>query len=229
MTAAEAFRRRELSPLQRAQRILHKYPQLSPLIVLIIAVTVFAFASPRFAQPSNLSLILQQVSIIGALAIGQTLIILTAGIDLSVGAVMILVTMVTGTLAGHLGLPGWLALLVGVGLGAGAGFANGVLVAVVGLPPFIVTLGTLNVYTAIALLMSGGRSIPGAQLGPFLNATNIAFPIGPFQMTLGALLVILMYLVVGFALSQTAWGRHVYAVGDDAPVARLAGIQVRRS
>jgi fructose transport system permease protein len=228
MTAAEAFRRRSLTPMQRVQRALHRHPEISPFIVLLAAVATFALANPRFLQPSNLSLILQQVSIVGSLAIGQTLIILTAGIDLSVGAMMILVTMVIGSLAGHAGLPGWLSLVIGLGVGAGAGFVNGVLVANVGLPPFIVTLGTLNVFTAIALLMSGGRSIPGAELGPFLTWTNVSFPIGPFQMTTGALLVIVMYLVVGFALSQTAWGRHVYAVGDDAAAARLAGIQVRR-
>ena len=228
MTAGEAFRRRSLTPLQRAQRALHRHPEISPFIVLLAALTTFALANPRFLQPSNLSLILQQVSIVGSLAIGQTLIILTAGIDLSVGAIMILVTMVIGSLAGHAGLPGWLSLVIGLGVGAGAGFANGILVANVGLPPFIVTLGTLNVFTAVALLMSGGRSIAGAELGPFLTWTNVSFPIGPFQMTTGALLVIVMYIIVGFALSQTAWGRHVYAVGDDASAARLAGIEVRR-
>jgi fructose transport system permease protein len=228
MTAGEAFRRRSLTPLQRAQRALHRHPEISPFIVLLAALTTFALANPRFLQPSNLSLILQQVSIVGSLAIGQTLIILTAGIDLSVGAIMILVTMVIGSLAGHAGLPGWLSLVIGLGVGAGAGFANGVLVANVGLPPFIVTLGTLNVFTAVALLMSGGRSIAGAELGPFLTWTNVSFPIGPFQMTTGALLVIVMYIIVGFALSQTAWGRHVYAVGDDASAARLVGIEVRR-
>jgi len=228
VTAAETFRRRSLTPVQRVQRALHRHPEISPFIVLLAALAAFALGSPRFLQPSNLSLIFQQVSIVGSLAIGQTLIILTAGIDLSVGAIMILVTMVIGSLAGHVGLPGWLSLLIGLGVGAGAGFANGVLIADIGLPPFIATLGTLNIFTAIALLMSGGRSIPGAELGPFLTWTNVAFPIGPFQMTTGALLVIVMYIVVGFALSQTAWGRHVYAVGDDAPAARLVGIQVRR-
>jgi fructose transport system permease protein len=228
MNTAEAFRRRSLTPIQRVQRALHRHPEISPLIVLLAALAAFVLASPRFLQPSNLSLILQQVSIVGSLAIGQTLIILTAGIDLSVGAIMILVTMVIGSLAGHVGLPGWLSLLIGLCVGTGAGFANGVLVANVGLPPFIVTLGTLNVFTAIALLMSGGRSIPGAELGPFLTWTNVGFPIGPFKMTAGSLLVIVMYIVVGFTLSQTAWGRHVYAVGDDASAARLAGIQVRR-
>ncbi|HLK42523.1 MAG TPA: ABC transporter permease, partial [Thermoleophilia bacterium] len=148
--------------------------------------------------------------------------------DLSVGAMMLLVTMVVGVLAGHVGLPGALALLIGIGTGAGCGFVNGLLVAQVRLPPFIVTLGTLNVFIAVALLMSGGRSVPGAALGDFLTFTNAFFPIGPFHMTMGALLVIVMYLGVGFALSETAWGRHVYAVGDDASAARLAGIQVRR-
>jgi fructose transport system permease protein len=191
-TAAETFRQRRVSPMQRAQRALHRHPEISPFIVLLVALVTFALANPRFLQPSNLSLILQQVAIVGSLAIGQTLVILTAGIDLSVGAIMILVTMVVGGLAGQVGLPGWLSLLIGLGLGTGAGFANGVLVAYVGLPPFIVTLGTLNVFTAIALLMSGGRSIPGGKLGSFLNWTNVSFPIGPFKMTTGVLLVVVM-------------------------------------
>jgi len=228
MTAAEAYRRRALTPMQRIQRVLHRYPQISPFLVLIVTAAVFSFINPRFLQPSNLSLILQQVAVIGALAIGQTLIILTAGIDLSVGAVMILATMVMGSLAGYHGVPGWLALLVGLGVGASAGFLNGLLVARMKLPPFIVTLGTLNVFTAISLIMSGGRSIPGDALGDLLTFTNVSFPVGPFQMTIGALLVIVTYLVVGGALSQTPWGRHVYAVGDDPAAARLAGIEVRR-
>ena len=227
-SAAEAFRRRPVTPMQRVQRAFHRHPEISPFLVLLVALVAFAWASPRFLQPSNLSLILQQVAIVGSLAIGQTLVILTAGIDLSVGAIMILVTMIVGELAGHLGVPGWLALLLGLGVGTGAGFINGVLVAYVRLPPFIVTLGTLNIFTAIALLMSGGRSIPGAKLGPFLNWTNTSFPIGPFKMTTGVLLVVTMYVVVAFILSETKWGRHVYAVGDDASAARLAGIQVRQ-
>src|SRR5947208_14514928 len=101
MTAAEAFRRRDVTPLQRVRYALHRYPQISPLVVLLIGLAVFAVVNPRFLLPSNLSLILEQVSIIGSLAIGETIIILTAGIDLSVGALMILVTMIIGTLAGH--------------------------------------------------------------------------------------------------------------------------------
>jgi len=228
MTAAEAFRQRSLTPMQRLQRLLHRHPEISPLIVLRVTGIAFALISPRFLQPSNLSLILQQVAIVGSLAVGQTLIILTAGIDLSVGAIMILATMVMGSAVAQFGVPGWLALGIGLLVGAGAGLINGILVARVRLPPFIVTLGTLNVFTAVSLLMSGGRSIPGASLGGVLTFTDVSFPIGPFQMTMGALLVIAMYLVGGVVLSQTAWGRHVYAVGDDAAAARLAGVEVRK-
>lgn len=227
-TAAEAFQRRSRSPLERLQRLLYRYPTISPLAVLVVAVVLAGTANERFLDPSNLSLVLQQVAIIGALAVGQTLIILTAGIDLSVGAVMIFTSLVMGHLAGTAGLPGPAALAVGLLVGAATGLVNGLLVANVKLPPFIVTLGTLNVFTALALLTSGGRSVPGRELGPLLTWTSNTFSVGPFQFTTGVLLVLLMYLAVGFALSKTAWGRHVYAVGDDAPAARLSGIRTRR-
>ena len=97
---AETFRRRGLTPMQRIQRTLHRRPEISPLCVLLVALVTFSFASSRFLQPSNLSLILQQVSVVGSLAIGQTLTILTAGIDHSLGAMTPLATMVIGVLAG---------------------------------------------------------------------------------------------------------------------------------
>jgi fructose transport system permease protein len=227
-TAAEAFKRRPLTAAERVQRLLHRYPQISPLIVLVIAAAGFYLANDRFLLPSNLSLILQQVAIIGALAVAQTLIILTAGIDLSVGALMVLVSMVMGGLAGQSGVPGPLALLIGLIVGAAAGWVNGLLVAYLRLPPFITTLGTLSVFTALALLMSGGVSIQGAELGSFLTWTATAFPVGPFQLTTGVVLVVAMYAVVSVALAHTAWGRHVYAVGSDEAGARLAGVQTRR-
>lgn len=228
LTAAEAFRQRPLTPLQRVQRTLHRHPEISPLVVLVVVVIIFGLINDRFWQPSNLSLILQQVSIIGALAVGQTLIILTAGIDLSVGAIMLFVTMVMGSLAGIIGWPGWLAFVVGLAVGAAAGLLNGVLVAKVKLPPFIVTLGTLGIFTALALLMSGGRSIRGDELGPLLTWTATSFSVGPFQLTVGVVIVLALYAVGGFVLSQTAWGRHVYAVGDDPVGSRLAGVRTKR-
>lgn len=228
MSAAEAFRQRPLTPLQRVQRVLHKHPEISPLVVLLVAAIAFQGANDRFMLPSNLSLILQQVAIVGSLAVGQTLVILTAGIDLSVGALMIFVSMVMGSLAGNAGLPGPLAFLIGVLVGVAAGLVNGILVAKVKLPPFITTLGTLSVYTALALLMSHGTSIQGQHLGSFLTFTAKSFPVGPFQLTVGVVLMIVMYLALGAVLANTAWGRHVYAVGSEEPAARLAGVRTDR-
>src|ERR1700761_3298817 len=111
-TAAEAYSTRSRTPLQRVQHLLHRQPTISPLVVLVAAVICFGIANDRFLQPGNLSLVFQQVAIIGALAVGQTLIVLTAGIDLSVGAVMIFSALVMGKLADSAGLPGWLALLL---------------------------------------------------------------------------------------------------------------------
>lgn len=207
---------------------MHRHPAISPLAVLLGAVVVFALLNDRFLQPGNLSLIMQQVSVIGALAVGQTLIMLTAGIDLSVGAAMIFVAMVMGTLTAEIGVPGPVSFLIGLAVGGLAGLLNGILVAVWKLPPFIVTLGTLGVFTALALMMSGGRSIRGDQLGGFLTWTATTFDIGPFQLTIGVVLVALLYAVGVYMLSQTAWGKHVYAVGNDPAAARLAGIRTTR-
>ena len=143
-TAAEQFAMRRQSPVQRIQHLLHSHPALSPLMVLIIAFIVFTIINPRFAQPATISIIIQQTAIIAALAIGQTLIILTAGIDLSVGAICILSMLFMANLAANNGVPGFLALLLGIALGTFCGLLNGLLVTRLKLPPFIVTLGTLE-------------------------------------------------------------------------------------
>jgi fructose transport system permease protein len=168
------------------------------------------------------------VAVIAALAIGQTLIILTAGIDLSVGAVSILSVAVMSKLASEQGLPAPLALLAGIAVGGLAGLLNGVLVTRLNLPPFIVTLGTFSIFTALGLVYTNGRSINAADMPDLLNWTDTPIKLGEFRITTGVLIVLALFLVVGFALSQTAWGRHVYAVGDDAEGARLAGISVKR-
>ena len=116
-TAAEQFAMRQQSPVQRIQHLLHSHPALSPLLVLIISMIVFTIINPRFAQPATLSIIIQQTAIIAALAIGQTLIVLTAGIDLSVGAISILSMLVMSNLAVNNGVPALLALAVGCCLG----------------------------------------------------------------------------------------------------------------
>jgi ribose/xylose/arabinose/galactoside ABC-type transport system permease subunit len=227
-TAADTFAARRHSPLQRVQHVLHGYPTISPVLVLIAASLVFTMVNSRFADPASLSLVFQQVAVIAALAIGQQLIILTAGIDLSVGAITILSMMVMAKLSQDGGMPGPLAIVVGVLVGTAAGAVNGLLVTRVKLPPFIVTLGTLSVFTALGLLYSKAQSIQGASMPDVVNWTGTTFDLGPFRITVGVLLVLVMYVVVAFILSQSAWGKHVYAVGDDAEASRLAGIPVSR-
>jgi ribose/xylose/arabinose/galactoside ABC-type transport system permease subunit len=227
-TAAEQFALRRRSPIERVRHLLHTHPAISPALVLAVSFVVFSLLNSRFATANSLSLVVQQVAIVGALAVGQTLIILTAGIDLSVGALTILSMMVMAKLAAEHGVPGPLALLVGIALAVLAGAVNGALVTRLNLPPFIVTLGTLSVFTALALLYSGGQSVQAGNLPSLLNWTGNSFAVGSFRVTYGVVAMLLLYAVVGFALSQTGWGRHVYAVGDDAEAARLAGIRVKR-
>ena len=226
-SGADAFAR-PWSLLERVQQVLHSFPALSPTIVLIVACVVFGIFNDRFLNPANLSLVTQQVAVVGALGVGQTIIILTAGIDLSVGAIMILAQSVIAQVAFSNHVPGPLALLVGLAVGAAAGALNGALVARLKLPPFIVTLGTLSIFTAVGLIYSQDQTIEGTNLPGLLSWTGDIVQLGTFRVTTGVLLMLALYAGFSIVLRNTAWGRHLYAVGDDAEAARLAGISVNR-
>src|SRR3981081_2060043 len=157
------------SLLERIQHVLHSHPALSPTIVLVLACGVFGFLNDRFLHPTNLSLVSQQVAVVGALGVGQTLIILTAGIDLSVGAIMILAQSVIAQVAISRRVPPPAALALGLAVGAAAGAINGRLIARLKLPPFIVTLGALSIFTAIGLIYSQDQSISGDHLPGLVN------------------------------------------------------------
>ncbi|HWH26317.1 MAG TPA: ABC transporter permease [Pseudolysinimonas sp.] len=224
---AEEFLDRS-TPLSRLRNVLHRFPAISPAVVLVIAIVVFGIINPRFIYPGNLSLVLQQVAVVGTLALAQTLIILTAGIDLSVGAAMILASMVVAQTASNNGLPAPVALFLGLLVGLASGAVNGFLVTRLRLPPFIVTLGTLNVFVALTLLYSNGKTIRGGDMSSILTATGNPIAVGGVRITVGVLVMLALYIVIAFILGKTAWGRHVYAVGDDKEAARLAGISVNR-
>jgi fructose transport system permease protein len=212
----------------RVRNLLHRHPAISPALVLLLSVIVFGLLNERFLRVENLSLISQQVAVIGTLAIAQTLIVLTAGIDLSVGAVMVLCSMVMAQQASEAGQPALLALFLGIVVGLAAGAVNGLLVTRVKLPPFIVTLGTLSVFTALTLLYTEGQTVRGTELPGTLTATGGVVPLGALRLSVGVLIMVGLYVVVAYALNRTAWGRHVYAVGDDPEAARLSGIRVDR-
>jgi fructose transport system permease protein len=212
----------------RVHDILHRNATLGPLFVLLLAVLYFSFTADRFLEPANLSLVVQQVMVVGTLGIAQTLVILTAGIDLSVGAIMVLSSIVMAKLSAEQGVPGLLALLLGFGVGTACGLLNGALVTRLNLPPFIVTLGTLNVFYAINLWYSQSETIRGTDMSDVLLWTGKTFNFGDTRITYGSILMLVLFAVFAWVLKNTAWGKHVYAVGDDAEAARLAGVRKNR-
>ena len=200
--------------------------QLGPLIALLLLCVFFALATEQFLAANNFSLIVQQVMVIGTLAIGQTLIILTAGIDLSCGAIMALGSIVMAKLAVDNGLPPVLAILIGIGVCAAIGFVNGGLVTSLNLPPFIVTLGTLNIAFALTHIYSKDETTTG--LPSTLTALGESFSLGGTAITYGSLVALGLFGLTWFVLTQTTWGRRVYALGDNPEATRLMGIPVKR-
>jgi fructose transport system permease protein len=222
---------KQRTPLERLQHFLHGNPAAVPLIVLVLSVLIFGSILGGkffFALP----LILQQVAISAIIGAAQTLVILTAGIDLSVGAIMVLSSVVMGQLAFHgfilkgvtilPPLPTPIAILFGFATGALCGWINGTLISRMKLPPFIVTLGTWQIILATNFLYSANETIRSqdiAQNAPLL------------QLVQGNAIIVVMFLLVlvlWYVLNQTAWGRYLYAIGDDPDAAELSGVRVKR-
>lgn len=199
---------------------------LGPIVALLLACIFFSTQSDRFLSGQNFSLILQQVMVVGVMAIGQTLVILTAGIDLSCGMVMALGTIVMTKFAVELGVPPVLAIMCGMFVSTAFGMLNGFLVTRIKLPPFIVTLGTYNIAFAITQIYSNSQTVTGlpAALTFFGNTFNI----GGTVITYGTVLMVLMYVLIWIFLTETAPGRQIYAVGNNPEAARLTGIPTNR-
>ena len=213
----------------RPQRHFHLNMQALSIFVAAAAIfVIFGFLNSNFLTVGNLRDIAVSACVNALIGIGLTFVIITGGIDLSVGSIASFVGIVSANLMVNSGVGAVPALLVGLVLGFVAGGLNGVLITLIKLPPFIVTLGTLSIFTAIGLLYSGGSSISVGQMPLIMNTMGFSFTIGQFTVTFGVIAVVVLALIVAYALSQTAWGRHVYAVGDDIEAARLAGIQVNR-
>jgi fructose transport system permease protein len=212
----------------RIQHVLHGNPVLGPLAVLVVAIIAFSIFNTRFLSAANLSLVLAQVTVIAVLALGQTLIILTAGIDLSVGAIAVFSSVLMAAFCVKIGLPGVLALLLGLICGTAMGALNGFLVTRIKLPPFIVTLGTLTIFFSLNSVVSKSETVRGSDMPGIMTWTGTTIPIGGFRLTYGSIIMLLLFAVFFYSLSRTAWGKHVYATGDDVEAARLAGIQTNR-
>jgi fructose transport system permease protein len=215
----------ELKAPTTARRLLTA-PTTGPLVALLLACVFFALSTDQFLSGGNFSLIVQQVMVVGTLAIGQTLIILTAGIDLSCGAVMAFGSIMIAKMAAEGSLPPLLAIALGITVCGGFGLLNGLLVQKIPLPPFIVTLGMLNVAFALTHIYSEEQTVTNLP-GP-LTALGQTFPLGHTDITYGSLVTIALFLLLAYALSNTSWGRHVYALGNSQEAARLNGIRTSR-
>jgi len=211
----------ERPPLNLRSALGRNVSGLPVLALLLIGLTL---STSTFLTSTNLDNLGRQVSIYAIIAIGELLVILTAGIDLSVGSMVGLSGIVTAKVVfdTHGTVGALWAILLGLLAGALAGVINGTLVALLKMPPFIVTLGMLGVARGITLLATGGTTIQplptGFQKiagGSTLGVANLIW------------ITIIIAIVVGFALRRTVWGRYVYAIGSNAESARLTGVPVR--
>ena len=222
--------------LTQVQHFLHSFPTMVPFIVLVLGLIVFTLlVGSRFFAPFNMSLILQQVTIIAIVGMAQTLIILTAGIDLSVGAMMIFSSVVMGRLSVLNGVPIVVAFPIGLLVGMACGYVNGLLVTYLRLPPFIVTLGTWSIFGALNIAYSHSETIRQQdieQAVPFLQFAGSVIKFAGLRgavLTYGSIMMVILAVVLWYVLNRTAFGRHVYATGDDPDSARLAGINTNRT
>ena len=193
-----------------------------PLIALLLACGFFATQSDRFLSLQNFALILQQVMVVGTIAIGQTLVILTSGIDLSCGMVMALGGITMTKLAVDSGLNPYLAIACGIAACMAFGLINGLLVTRIKLPPFIVTLGTMNIAFAITQLYSGAQTV--TDLPAEMTFLGNTISIGSVAINYGTMFMLTLYVFMWWGLRDTQPGRHVYAVGNAPEATRLTGI-----
>jgi ribose transport system permease protein len=204
--------------------------KLLALGALVILIIVFAIFAPYFATWSNAQGIFLATSVTGILAMGVTFVIITAGIDLSIGTVMTLSAVMTGVFVTNLGLPWGIGIVAGILTGTLMGAINGTLIARFGLPPFIATLGMLNIARGLALVISELRPIYFPDQPEF----NEAF-MGSFLKDFGLpdlpnlfFVFVVVAVVAAFILSRTILGRYIFAIGSNEEATRLSGVRTMR-
>jgi inositol transport system permease protein len=233
---AQAFEVNSAAPIRKERSPWELLSRFAPLIFLLLMMAVFATLEPRFLDPTNLFNVMRQISITGLIALGMTFVILTAGIDLSVGSVLALSAIVAaavakGSTGNSLSLDsdevtgyGWFAsLLTAVGIGVLCGFIQGFTITRLKVPPFVVTLGGLSAFRGLTLWFSGGGPISGFDADFRWWGQGM---IGPVPVPV--ILFLLCALICHVVLRHTRYGRNVYAVGGNMEAARLSGILVSR-
>ncbi len=203
--------------------------------VTLVFVAIFVFMSflqpDSFASQQNIYNITRNFAFIGIMALGMTCVILTGGIDLSVGSIMGLVAVVAGLVL-QAQYPWYAAVLAGLAAGSMIGVLNGWLIAYVGLSPFVVTLGFMAIGRSLAVVASGNKMIydfgpSGATFKALGGGDNLGLPL-PFAVSNPVLILIILTIALAVVLRMTAWGRHLYAIGGNEHAANLTGVSVKR-
>ncbi|MEM7693568.1 MAG: ABC transporter permease [Pseudomonadota bacterium] len=205
------------------------YQKLLAFASLVALLVVFSLASPNFFQTANIIAILQATSVNGVLAVAVTLVIITGGIDLSVGTMMTFCAVIAGVVLTYWGLPLPLGVLAAIGMGAFCGLCSGFFVAKMKIPPFIATLGMMLILKGLALVISGTRPIyfndtPGFDLISRGSLIGEIFPALPIPN--GVLIFFLVALGTGYILQRTILGRYTFALGSNEEAVRLSGVNV---
>ena len=199
------------------------YEKYGIMIVFVLEVILCAFLSDRFFSTGNILNILRQIAMTGILAIGMTFVCITGGIDLSVGAIIAMVTVFTASAVENIGiLP---AILIGIASGTAIGVLNGVGIAYGKMPPFVMTLGTTSIARGIAFLFTNGMPI-SIKDRAFTSLGN-GMILG--KVPLAAVYFVILLVIGWLLLSKTVFGRHVYSVGSNREATRLCGISVKRT
>mgnify|MGYP002733117027 CR=1 FL=1 len=220
----------------RQKDIIQKFAALGSLVLLTI---VFSATSSAFLSVNNAMTIALQVTSIALLGIGATCVIITGGIDLSVGSVLALAGVVAALAVKELGMPVAPAMFLGILTGSLCGYINGLLVTRLKLPPFIATLGMMLIARGVALQITGARAVSGLgeSFGALGNGAlfrvveigsdgfpTVVFPGIPYPV----ILMVVIAIAVAFMLNRSVLGRHIYAVGSNVEAARLSGVNVNR-
>lgn len=203
--------------------------RLLAFAALIILFVVFSLASPNFLQPDNLVGILIATAVNGVLALGVTFVIITGGIDLSIGTVMTLSAVMTAVFITNMGLPIPIGVLGGLGTGALAGFISGTIISRMKIQPFIVTLGMMYVAKGLALIISGLKPIyfnsaPGFR--PMAMGSFLTIPVIDLQIPNIVLIMFGASIIGSIILTRTVLGRYTFALGSNEEATRLSGVNV---
>jgi len=193
------------------------------LFVLIAIIVAFSILSPQFLKVSNFITVLRQVSILAIVSVGMTVVLISGGIDLSVGSMVSVVSVLTSMATVNLNLPIGIAIIIGLILGMGMGFLNGMMITTTGMPPMIGTLATQLVFRGLGFIVCGGASIYHLPEGfkVFGQGYVGAIPVP-------VIIMIIILLIFAFVLGRTFIGRYFYAVGSNAEATRLCGLDIKK-